>query len=156
MISNLENYLIENKEKFYRLAYSYAKNEQDALDIVQESIYKAIKNQKTLHDDTIIKTWFYQILVHTAIDFIRKNSKLLLVTEQDLEKNVGTSEDDYTDFDLQNALDALPAQDKMIITLRYFEDLKIEEIANILIEYVNSVKTKLYRILKKLRLTLEP
>lgn len=63
--------------------------------------------------------------------------------------------DNYKDLDLQKALDNLPPNYRSIIVLRYFEDLKIEEIADILELNVNTVKTRLYSALKKLRLNME-
>ena len=70
----IENYTIENKEKLYRIAFSYTKNKQDALDIVQESVLKELKYANTLKNPQYIKTWYYKILTRTAIDYIRKNS----------------------------------------------------------------------------------
>jgi RNA polymerase sigma-70 factor (ECF subfamily) len=60
--------------------------------------------------------------------------------------------DNYEDFDLQKALEALPDKYRTVIVLRYFEDLKIEEIAEILNENINTVKTHLYKSLEKLRI----
>lgn len=68
----IENYTIENKEKLYRIAFSYTKNKEDALDIVQESVLKALKSANTLKTPQYIKTWYYKILTRTAIDYIRK------------------------------------------------------------------------------------
>ena len=45
----IENYTIENKEKLYRIAFSYTKNKEDALDIVQESVLKALKSANTVY-----------------------------------------------------------------------------------------------------------
>ncbi|WP_118962064.1 sigma-70 family RNA polymerase sigma factor, partial [Bacillus cereus] len=59
--------------------------------------------------------------------------------------------DNYEYIDIHSALNQLPMQYKTIILLRYFEDLKIEEIAEIVEENVNTVKTRLYRALKLLR-----
>lgn len=58
-------------------------------------------------------------------------------------------------MDLQTALDCLPIQYKTIIILKYFEDLTFEEIADTLELNVNTVKTRLYAGLKKLRIELE-
>ena len=55
-------------------------------------------------------------------------------------------------IDLQRALDSLPQQDKAIITMKYFEDKKLEEIAEILDENISTVKSRLYRSMKKLQL----
>ena len=63
-------------------------------------------------------------------------------------------EDRYEIFDLRRALDAMEERDKAVIELRYFEDMKLEDIARVLGENQNTVKSRLYRGLKKLRLEL--
>lgn len=57
-------------------------------------------------------------------------------------------EDHYENIDLKRALDQMNPQDKAVIELRYFEDMKIEDIAKVLDENVNTVKSRLYRGLK--------
>lgn len=64
-------------------------------------------------------------------------------------------EDVYEDFDLQSALDSLSKEDKAVVELRYFEDRKLDEIAEILDENVSTIKSRLYRSMKKLRVKLE-
>jgi len=73
---------------------------------------------------------------------------------EDLE-HVFTSEDHYCNFDLKSAIDKLPAQYKSLIVLRYFEDLKIKDIGEILDENINTVKTRLYKALDFLKIRLE-
>ena len=63
-------------------------------------------------------------------------------------------EDRYENIDLRRALDAMEERDKAVIELRYFEDMKLEDIARVLGENQNTVKSRLYRGLKKLRLEL--
>ena len=63
-------------------------------------------------------------------------------------------EDIYQDVDLRQALDALPQEVRTVIVLRYFEDLTLEQIADVQEENVNTVKSRLYRGLKKMRLEL--
>ncbi len=146
------DHIIKNKERYYRLAYSYVKNVDDALDIVQESIYKAMSSLDSLRNPAYFRTWFYRIVVHTALDFLRQRNKTVLVEEEVLiNSNSGTC-DTYQDIDLKRALDSLPAKYRTIIILRYFEDLKIEDVAEILDENVNTVKTRLYTALRKLRI----
>ena len=65
-----------------------------------------------------------------------------------------SAEDEYTNIDLQRALDSLPKQEKAIITMKYFEDKKLEEIAEILDENISTVKSRLYRSMKKLHIKL--
>jgi len=150
----VEEFIIENRENFYRVAYSYVRNEQDALDIIQDSIYKALNSVEKLKEIKFIKTWFYRIVVNCSIDYLRRNKKYsdFLLKEQ-LEKI--ESYEDHTNLDLKKNLDDLSEKYRIIIVLRFFEDLKIEEIAKILDENVNTVKTRLYQGLKKLRINIE-
>lgn len=151
----IADYIISNKEKYYRVAYSYVKNADDALDIMQESIYKAVANIDSLQDINYINTWFYRIIVNTSIDFLRKQKKVIPVDNEVLASFVSETNDEYENFDLQKAMDDLPEKYKSVVVLRYFEDLKIEEIAEILNENTNTIKTRLYKALKLLRIKMD-
>ncbi len=151
----VENFLIENREAYYRLAYSYVHNKDDALDIVQDAICKALGSSKSLNDPTAIKSWFYRIVVNTSLDFIRKNKRLVYVEDDDLEVLGPSKNDQYEDFDLQQALEKLPTMSKTIITLRFFEDMTFEEIAQILDQNINTVRTRFYTSIRKLRIELD-
>jgi RNA polymerase sigma-70 factor, ECF subfamily len=157
--NNLQNkfsdYVIKNKESHYRFVYSYVKNVDDALDIVQEAIYKAISSIDSLKGKDHIKPWFYRILANTSLDFLRKQRKIETVDEEVLSGLKGGRVDNYQDFDLQKAMEDLPSKYRSVIILRYFEDLKIEEIAEVLNENVNTVKTRLYKSLEKLRISID-
>nr|WP_312214629.1 sigma-70 family RNA polymerase sigma factor [Clostridioides sp.] len=150
-----ESYIIENKNSFYRIAYSYTKNEEDALDVVQDSIYKALCSIDTIQDINCIKTWFYKILIRTSIDNIRKNARYTNLISTELSVDQDRVYDKYSDIDLIKALDELPIEYKSILLLRFFEDLKIDEVAEILDENINTVKTRLYTALKKLKFKVE-
>ena len=144
----IAEYAVKHKENFYRLAYSYVKNADDALDIVQESVYKAISSMDSLKNPDYLKTWFYRIVVNTSLDFLRRQKRNVAVGEEILGSFDFGAVDSYGDFDLQRALDNLPEKYRTIVVLRYFEDLKIDEIAEILNENVNTVKTRLYKSLE--------
>lgn len=145
---------VRYRENYYRLAYSYVKNADDALDIVQESIYKAMASIGSLENPNYIKTWFYRIVVNTSLDFLRKKKRSVAVGEEVFTSFDFGTVDNYEDFDLQKALDNLPDKYRIVVILRYFEDLKIDEIAEILNENTNTVKTRLYKSLEKLRIKL--
>lgn len=138
--------IVSEYESLYRMAYTYVHNESDAMDIVQESACKAITKCHTVKPQ-YVKTWLYRITINTAIDLIRKNKKEVIGIE-DYEYG---SEDSYRDFDTLDALNVLSPREKQVVILRFFEDLKLSEIAEILNENLNSVKSLLYRSLKKLK-----
>lgn len=155
MESHLEEFIVSNRENLYRVAYSYVKSKEDALDIVQESIYKALRSSHKIKDPSTIKAWVYRILINTAIDFIRKNKKIIYVENKILDLHAEYVDNKTTDFDLQKALDTLPPKYKTIVILRFFEDMKIQDIGKILNINTNTVKTQLYAALKKLRTEME-
>ncbi|HBM75572.1 MAG TPA: RNA polymerase subunit sigma-70 [Clostridiaceae bacterium] len=151
----IAEYAVRYKENYYRLAYSYVKNTDDALDIVQDSIYKAISSMSSLKNPNCIKTWFYRIVVNTSLDFLRKKKNVSVLKEEVITSIDCGTVDEYENFDLQKALDNLPDKYRTVIILRYFEDLKIEEIAEILNENINTIKTRLYKSLKMLRIKMD-
>lgn len=152
--AQIAEYALKYRENHYRLAYSYVRNVDDALDIVQESILKAISSTDSLKNSNYIKTWFYKIIVNTSLDFLRKQGRTCIAGDEVLNCADIGSVDDYMDFDLQKALDNLPDKYRTIVILRYFEDMKIEEIAEVLAENVSTVKTRLYKSLERLRIKL--
>ena len=151
----ITDYVIKFKDNHYRLAYSYVRNADDALDIVQESIYKAFSSIDSLKDASYIKTWFYRIIVNTSLDSLRRRKNVVTVEEDVLSRYDSGSLDSYEDIDLKKELDQLPNNYKSIIVLRYFEDCKIEEVAEILNLNINTVKTRLYQGLRKLRIKMD-
>lgn len=150
----VKDYIVNNQESFYKVAYSYVKNQDDALDIVHDSICKALSKLDSLKDEEAIKPWFYKILINSSIDYIRKNSKYVTLGEELLFEEYN-SNDTYTDIDLQRALEKLPEEYRVIIVLRYFEDMKIDEIANVLSQNTNTIKTKLYTGLRRLKIKIK-
>ncbi len=152
--AKVKDYIVNNQESFYKIAYSYVKNEDDALDIVHDAICKALYKIDSLKDIEVVKSWFYKILINSSIDYIRKNYKYISLTEEQFIKEHEVH-DRYHDIDLEKALDILPEDYRIIIVLRYFEDMKIEDIANVLSENINTVKTKLYKGLRRLRIKIK-
>ncbi|MCI8483958.1 MAG: sigma-70 family RNA polymerase sigma factor [Lachnospiraceae bacterium] len=146
----VEQELLSSYEALYRLAYTYVKNESDAMDVVQESAYKAIKNAASLKKKAHIKTWIFRIVINTSIELLRQRQREVF---WEAPEEYG-KEDVYLDFDTIDALDVLNEKERAVIVLRYFEDQKLQEIADILEENLNTTKSILYRSLKKLKLTL--
>lgn len=146
----IEELLLENYNRYYRLAYSYVHNEADAADIVQNGAYKAILNSDTLQKEEYASTWIYRIMLNEIFRFLKKEMPVS-IEEAFVEQ---AEEDTYEDVDLRRALDSLSKEDKTVIELKYFEDMKLTDIAEVLGENVNTVKSRLYRGLKKLRLEL--
>lgn len=145
----VQNALIENYGKYYRLAYSYVHNEADAMDIVQEGAYKAILKSGSLKNADYVDTWIYRIIVNEAVTFLRKQKMTA-----DMEETEAVHEDVYENIDLRHAIESLDPKDRTIVVLRFFEDKRLDEIAEILDENLSTIKSRLYRVMSKLRITL--
>ena len=148
----IEDVLIENYQQFYRLAYGYVRNEADALDVVQEGAYRAIREAGTLKNPKFAKTWVYRIMINAAIDQQKKRRETVSLEDA---AEISVSEK-FGDTDLQRALMTLTEEQKTLIRLRFFDDLKLEEIALILEENTGTVKSRLYRTLKELKVKMAP
>lgn len=155
----IEQLLLENYNRYYRLAMSYVHNGADAADIVQNGAYKAILHSEKLKNIEYAETWLYRIMLNEIFRQIEKAKRFSYQEqEEDWDGSFGgldaQMERACENADLQRALDAMTPEDKAVIELRYFEERKLDEIAVILEENVSTIKSRLYRGLKKLRLEL--
>lgn len=150
-------------DKVYNYAVRYMKDEHLAQDAVQETYITAFKNLKGIKDPSLFIAWLNQINFHTCYDMCKKiNSQYGVVDSEQLEltrdDNIEHNpEDIYEKNDeinkLRDAIDALPFQEKQVIVLRYFNDMKLEDIAKALSisrstvkRYLQSAKEKLSKM----------
>lgn len=149
----LKIYVTENLNKLYRLAFMYAKNEHDAEDVVNESIRRALDAIGQLEKEEYMGTWLCRIVINTAISYVKSKSKLIYL--DDFTENTLIKEDEYEDTDLYAAVMKLEPKYRIVIVLRFYEDMAIDKIAEVLCENVSTVKTRLYRALKLLKIEME-
>ena len=150
LYNNIVTYIIENQTKFYRLAFSYVHNQEDALDIVQNAICKALEHYGSLKNEQAVRTWFYRILVNESLLFLKKQEKFLSNEEE--AADIPYDEKGYeTVDDLYDHIAQLDPVVQSIIKLRFFEELPLKDIAEVTNMNLNTVKAKLYRGLKLLK-----
>lgn len=141
-----EKLVINYKTHLYKVAYSYVKNKDTSLEIIQETTYKAWMNINNLNDYKLFKAWITKIVVNTSLTYVKKQKKLLFIEDFIDSKNplIYKAKDIQIEekLDLYKAIDLLKPRYKTIILLKYFEDLKMEEIAYILDTSINTVKTQ--------------
>lgn len=141
----------DNKEDFYKVAYSYVKNEQQALDIIGEATYKSLNSLSKIRERKYMKTWFYRIIINESISSNRKNKNIVYDT-QILENMTADEIDQDEILDLYNAIDELSDKYKTVILLKYMKQMKTKEIADILNMNINTVKVRVKRGVDKLKL----
>ena len=146
----LVEHILNGQTDFYRLAVSYVKNRDAALDVVQESIVKALSKVDTLREPAYLKTWFYRILLNESMNYFRRTSRILPLEELE-QQSAPAGRDPGERLDLYDAIDRLDPREQAVIKLRFFEDMKLEEIARATDANLNTVKSRLYKALRKLR-----
>ena len=144
----IEDFIKNNINSAYRFAFTYTKNQQDAEDVVSESIIKAINASGNLKDSSKVKTWFFRIVSNTAISYINRNKKVIPFDEITDDE---TYLDSYNFSSLNDVIEKLSKEYLEIITLRYFEDMKLKDISEVIGVNENTVKTRLYKALKILK-----
>ncbi|MCA1057736.1 sigma-70 family RNA polymerase sigma factor [Rossellomorea aquimaris] len=141
----------EEKVKLYRTAFLYTKDKDDSLDIVQDSIYKALISIKNLKEPNYFSSWLMRILINSSLDFIKKKKKVVTLDFEIIDEfPIGKPKTDYK-LDLFEALDGLRERYKTIIILKYYQDKTLKQIAELLDLPEGTVKSNLHRALQELR-----
>jgi RNA polymerase sigma-70 factor, ECF subfamily len=148
-----EEYIRSNKEKLFKISYVYLKNKDDAMDVIHESIVKAYNKLGTIKELENIDNWFIRILMNTAIDYIRKNSRTVLIEDKYMEVLINKSKVQGDSFNL--LIENLDEELRLIIILKYFHGYKIREISEILNLKESQVKNKIHKALNLLRKEIE-
>lgn len=140
----LEDLLILHGDQLYRTAYLYVGNREDALDVVQETAYKALLAVGQLKNEKFFLTWLTKILIHCSYDVLKKK-KSEIPLEKMIDLSMSKKENKDECLDLVEAISQLKNQYRSAIILFYFHDLPINEVAKTMNVPENTVKTYLRR-----------
>lgn len=146
-----------NKNYLYHIAIAIVNNEEDAGDAIGETIVKAYMNLKKLRKPEYFKTWITRILINECRKVLKQKQKIVSIESYQgkgrIEDNVIEKEEH---MDLQNAIQKLTEKQRNVVMLFYYNDLSVEEIAQILKVPIGTVKSRLntarnylYEILSK-------
>lgn len=147
-------YIVENQNLFYRLAYSYVRNREDALDVVQSAVCKALEHYGEIRKKEAVRTWFYRILVNESL-LLMKTKKRFPLADQEQEEGSYEEKGFEGQNDLYEEIGRLDGETQTIIKLRYFEEMSLKEIGEIMEMNLNTVKAKLYRGLRQLKVKIQ-
>ena len=128
------------EKAMYHLAFSLMGNDADAGDVISESIYRAYKNLNTLKQKSAFKAWILQIVHNTAVETIRKNSKIIPLEEFQSTTIYNEECDITTRITVQEAIKNLKQPYRTVIILYYYENLSIIDISHITNTSIVSVK----------------
>lgn len=143
-VNVLNEYISDNLNNMYRFAFLFTRNQHDAEDIVCESVYKALASIKDLKNSGSMKSWIYTIIANTAKTFVKRQSKICYMDDTSDLFEENNLVDELSDISFKDIIESLPAEERAIVVLRYCEDYKIKDIAEILKINENTVKKRLY------------
>jgi len=166
-ISDTQNYafnLIVRKyqERIYWHIRKIVINHDDADDVVQNTFLKVWGGLHHFREDSQLYTWLYRIATNEALTFLkRKRTKYFLPiidVEQQLSNSLET--DPYFDGNelqakLQKAIVRLPEKQRLVFNLKYFDEMKYEDMSEILGTSVGALKASFHHAIKKIEKFLE-
>ena len=128
----------------------------DANDILQNTFLKAWSNVENFRGEAKLSTWLYKIAINESITFINKERQRLNVSIDDDSFLINNLEsDEWFDGDelkkeLQKAIMQLPEKQRIIFNMKYFDDMKYEDISDILGTTVGALKASFHHAVKKI------
>lgn len=147
------------KDLVFSLALKMLKNREEAEEVAQDTFIKVYHSLHTFKGESKFSTWIYKVAYRACLDRMKKNKKeesnipiddfsehLVLTMENALSQMMEHERKKA----IQDCLNELPGDDGFLLTLFYFEDQSLEEIAKIMNITANNVKVKLYRSRQKL------
>ena len=148
-----------HKDMVFTLSLKMLKDREEAEEVAQDTFLKIYKSLSKFNSESKFSTWMYKVAFNTCLDRLKKNKRSQPVaamdefTEQEaisLMNVLDSIEERERKQVIQDCLHCLPGEDSFLLTLYYFEEQSLEEIANIIGINPNNVKIRLYRSRKKL------
>lgn len=145
------------QQKIYWHVRRLVINHDDADDLVQDIFIKVWKNLADFRSDSQLYTWLYRIASNESITFLNrkklKNNVSLDEVGYDLAESLADStyfDGDHAQMKLQKALLILPEKQRLVFNMKYFDDLKYDEISAILGTSVGGLKASFHLAVKKI------
>lgn len=149
------------QKRIYNFSYQYFGSHDEAMDITQKTFIRVYHNLNSLDNNQAFDTWIYRITKNLCLDESKRAGRRRLSSIHDLhEEAFETTSNGKPGKNLQQkqisvmlhrALSQLPPEQRIVVIMKEYEELKFREIAEILDEPENTVKSRLYYGLKKLR-----
>lgn len=135
--------LIKTYEKdLYRVSIAILKNDDDALDGMQDAILKAFESIKNLRKPEYFKTWLVKILINSCNAIVNRKSKIVEYEEY---MSKPCEEECCREIDIKVAVDKLDYELKILVILYYYEDMSLKNISEVLNIPEGTIKSRLSR-----------
>lgn len=145
------------QQRVYWLIRKMVIDHDDANDLTQDSFIKVWHHLEDFRNDSQLYTWIYKIATNECLNFLNKKRKRFFLpindVERELEQKLVSSDmiqGDEIQMKLQKALLKLPEKQRLVFNMKYFDDLKYEEISTILGTSVGALKASYHLAVKKI------
>ncbi len=147
----------EYQERVYWLIRKMVVDHDDADDLVQEVFVKVWKNLSKFREDSRLFTWIYRIATNECLNFLNKKKRRYFLSMDDANKELNEKIDnsahisgDEIQKKLQKSILRLPEKQRLVFNMKYYENLKFDEIAEITKTSVGALKTSYHLAVKKI------
>lgn len=147
----LQLLLKEEKDKLYKMAFIYMKNEHDALEVFQQTVLEVIESIHQLRNPAYFSTWATRICINVSLKELRNNKKIVTMEDYSIPYVVEVSGSIEEKLDLAAVLYELDDKYRSVLVLRFYHDYTVSQIADILECPEGTVKTNLHRGLALLK-----
>lgn len=145
------------KERLYWHIRRIVLNHDDADDVLQDTFIKVYKNIEGFKGDSKLYSWMYRIATNESLTFLKQKSKKVEIGDHELKmamvENLQSDvyfEGDEIQIKLQKALATLPEKQKLVFNMKYFEEMKYQEISEVLETSVGGLKASYHLAVKKI------
>ena len=146
--------VLDAKDEYYRLAYTYLENEHDAMDALENMIVILYEKIDQLQKPESFYSWSKTILVNECRALLRKRKKIIFLEQNQTEQLVDESLISTDQYSFDELLTSLSPVQKEAVQMKYFLDYDFETIAELTNVPVSTAKSRVFQALKKLRITL--
>lgn len=145
------------KERLYWHIRRIVMDHDDADDVLQNTFIKVYRNIEGFKGDSKLFSWMYRIATNESLTFLKQKSRKLGVDSEALQTHMANNlkadvyfEGDAIQYKLQQAIAKLPEKQKLVFNMKYFEELKYDEISEILETSVGGLKASYHLAVKKI------
>lgn len=132
-------------------------NHDDTDDVLQNTFVKIFQNLKNFKGESKLYSWMYRIATNEAITFINSRAKKSGISSEELKDKMIKNLEADVDYDgdeiqlkLQKAVATLPEKQQLVFKMKYFQEMKYEEISEILETSVGGLKASYFHAVKKI------
>lgn len=145
------------QERLYWHIRGIVKNHEDSDDVLQNVFIKVFRSIKSFKGESSLYTWLYRIATNESLTLITKRAKQFKITDEALQERMieNLESDIYFSGDeiqlkLQKALSTLPEKQRLVFQMRYFQEIKYEDLSTILDTSVGALKSSYHIAVKKI------